>query len=460
MIQICQKNKDKVYEAIRTGKIDAAEMSFPNLIDDILLTLKKHGLTELLSAALPDKRKDNKHIPFDILICLAVAAKLKRKTSLTDVPFAVTEAELLAELGWNVWDYDRDINEGLFSESVMRKLLAKYSSDEWISFYNSYVQQHLMEKLNVQPCIHILDCTKILVNLDNENYENSSVVKIDGETMRGYKLGVLRGVLDDSGIAEEVVFGTLKTHDMEHCREMLRNTSCFHENDILINDRGFLSREMTNYLKTVRKVDTYLPAKENMLLYQDAVTLAVASGKWQKHPNRKRKDQVIQLVTGLGSLWESDEPEKDVPVNACVVYDKKTEKYFVFMTTDTNRTARQIINTYELRSEIEEDFRQIKDFWKLEDFKSRKYNYITYHIVMTLVGYLYFQVYKNLDEGKAYVGKSLPVVVKNYKETRAKAVIIYVGQYFGIFPFLEFLQLYAECTLEVRQLLDPILAKV
>ena len=102
----------------------------------------------------------------------------------------------------------------------------------------------------------------------------------------------------------------------------------------------------------------------------------------------------------------------------------------------------------------------MKDFRKLEDFKSTKYNYITYHIVMTLAGYLYFQVYKNMDEEKAYAGKSLPVVVKNYKEIRPKAVLIYVGQYFGIFPFLEFLQLYAECTLEVRQLLDPILAKV
>ncbi len=256
MIQICRKDKEKVYNAIRTGKIDAAEMSFPNLIDDILLTMKKRGLTDLLSASLPDKRKDNKHIPFDILLCLAVAAKLKLKTSLTDVPFAVTEAELLAELGWNIWDNERDINEGLFSESVMRKLLAKYTSDEWISFYNTYVQKYLMKKLDAQPCIHILDCTKIPVNLDNENYENSSVVKIDGETTRGYKLGVLRGVLGDSGIVEETVFGTLKTHDMEHCRKMLRETSCFHENDILINDRGFLSREMTNYLKTVRKVDT------------------------------------------------------------------------------------------------------------------------------------------------------------------------------------------------------------
>lgn len=61
-----------------------------------------------------------------------------------------------------------------------------------------------MEKLNAQSCIHILDCTKILVNRNNENYEN--------------------------------------------------------------------------YLKTVRKADTYLPAKENRILYQDAVTRAVASG--------------------------------------------------------------------------------------------------------------------------------------------------------------------------------------
>ena len=224
MIRICQKDKEKVFEAIRTGKIDAAEMSFPNLIDDILLVMKKRGLTAPLTQALPDKRRDNSHIPFDILLCLAVAAKLKCKTSLTDVPFAVTEAELLAELGWNIWDNERDVNDGLFSESVMRKLLAKYKSEEWVSFYNSYVKEHLMKELDIQPCVHILDCTKVLVNLGNGNYGNSSAVKIDGETMRGYKLGVLRGILDDSGIAEGIVFGTLKAHDMEQCREMLKNT--------------------------------------------------------------------------------------------------------------------------------------------------------------------------------------------------------------------------------------------
>lgn len=43
MIQICQKDKEKVFEAIRTGKIDVAEMSFPNRIADILLMMKKRG---------------------------------------------------------------------------------------------------------------------------------------------------------------------------------------------------------------------------------------------------------------------------------------------------------------------------------------------------------------------------------------------------------------------------------
>ncbi len=47
------------------------------------------------------------------------------------------------------------------------------------------------------------------------------------------------------------------------------------------------------------------------------------------------------------------------------------------MTTDTTKTVRQIVQTYELRPEIEEDFRQMKDFWKLSGFKSTKYNYTT-----------------------------------------------------------------------------------
>ena len=60
-------------------------------------------------------------------------------------------------------------------------------------------------------------------------------------------------------------------------------------------------------------------------------------------------------------------------------------------------TARQVIKTYELRPEIEEDFRQLKEFWQLEEFKSTKYDHMVFHIVMLLMGYMFYQLYKNTE---------------------------------------------------------------
>ncbi|CDL92077.1 hypothetical protein CTDIVETGP_2147 [Clostridium tyrobutyricum DIVETGP] len=54
-----------------------------------------------------------------------------------------------------------------------------------------------------------------------------------------------------------------------------------------------------------------------------------------------------------------------------------------------------------------------------------------------------------MEEGNRYSGKSMPAVIKNYKSDRQKSVIVYSGQYFGVFPFIEFIQLYAGCPIEV-----------
>jgi len=458
MLQLSQENREAVLTSLKKGKIDSVEISFPNLIDTIILGIKKLGLIEKIANSFKDKRKDNKKLPLGILIALAVAAKMKLKTSLTDVVYGITDAETLAAFGWNIWDTGRDINDGLFSEGVMRNYVDKYEGEEFINSYNSYVKDEVMITLECEPSIHILDCTKLSVNLDNENYEKSEVVKIDGKVTRGYKLGTLRGIYQDSGILEEIVFGGLKAHDMELCRDMLKNSPYLKEGDILINDRGFISRDMLNYLKNKKGVDTYVPAKKNMIIHTEAVNLATSSGKWTKHPNKKRKNQKIQLVKALGGMWESASPEEDVDVCACVVWDEKDSEYYVFLTTDTKKTAKQIITTYELRPEIEEDYRQMKDFWKLEDFKSTQYNFIAFHIVMTLMGYLFYQIYKATEEGTQFSGKSLPVLVKNYTVDKPKSIIVYAGQYFGIFPFLEFIQLYANLDAPTRALLDPVLA--
>ena len=107
MIQICRKDKEKVYGAIRTGKIDAAEMSFPNLMDDIILTMKQKGLVDLLPLAIPDKRRDNRHIPFGIVLCSETSKDIARFSVLngnkqlfasTYLTYLPSEAELLREI--------------------------------------------------------------------------------------------------------------------------------------------------------------------------------------------------------------------------------------------------------------------------------------------------------------------------------------------------------------------------
>ena len=110
-MQISKKDKELVLEAIKQGTIDAADISFPNLIDAIILKMKNEGLLALLENALKDKRASNKNIPFHLILALAITAKMKIKTSLTDVPYAITSAETLSEIGWNIWDNERGLKD-------------------------------------------------------------------------------------------------------------------------------------------------------------------------------------------------------------------------------------------------------------------------------------------------------------------------------------------------------------
>jgi hypothetical protein len=118
-----------------------------------------------------------------------------------------------------------------------------------------------------------------------------------------------------------------------------------------------------------------------------------------------------------------------------------------------------------MRPEIEEDYRQLKDFWRLEDFKSTKLPLIAFHLVCTLLGYLLFQLYVGTEEGKRWAGQSLPVIVKTWERKRGSpappgSVIVYSDGSFAVFAFLEFLQLYATLPIDIRLQLDGILSLV
>ena len=115
--------------------------------------------------------------------------------------------------------------------------------------------------------------------------------------------------------------------------------------------------------------------------------------------------------------------------------------------------ANEIIMMYEMRTEIEEDFRQLKDFWRMEDFKSTKYHMVVFHIVCVLLGYLFFQLYISSDAGMQYYGKSLPVILKNYKKKLFGHLVLYGGNYFCCMSLKEFIEFRDNCSEEIKEYL-------
>jgi hypothetical protein len=59
---------------------------------------------------------------------------------------------------------------------------------------------------------------------------------------------------------------------------MILGSGVLKAGDLLINDRGFLSRDLVNRLKRERGVDSYVPLKKNMTAYAEAVRLAKMEG--------------------------------------------------------------------------------------------------------------------------------------------------------------------------------------
>lgn len=389
-----------------------------------------------------------------------------------------------------------DINE----EEIKKELQIKENGHTWISFFNQ-VMKKMIEKMpidnNEEPVIHILDCVKIPVNPNNKNYELSTVINYEGKPTRGLKLGALRRLTDFGGVFEYLIDGTISTNDINLTEKEISNYEGFKENDIIIMDRGFAKIEfIINLIKKGLKV--IIPVKKNMDIYKECIKIAkeMPDSRWEKHPNLERKGQEILLVNNLKGIWISEndrnkKPEK-IMKNAidflgCVIRIEKNEKknkkiieaaknagdeidelheddkyiYIVITSTDTTMSAADIVRYYELRPEIEEDFRQLKDIWKMCTFTSTKYIFVMSQLVMTFLAYNIFNLFKNTKKGEKYINKSIRKIENEEKRLyvpfgETNYFILY-GATYGIFNGIELLDLYAESSNEVREKIKPLL---
>lgn len=486
MIKI--NNKERVIEEINENKLENIFNIIPNLSDKVMdYNEEKFEITKMIDNTFEDKRSYESEIKSSLFLLSGVQSRMKQQFSINELPLALTSKKVIEVMGKNI-AYNQE--ESLLSEPNIRAWLGKYEqedkskikfNDYFINYCNQFTKDYL-KKSEINCNIHILDCSILDVNLSNSNYEGSTVTHKGGEKLRGYKIGVLRGVTPNGGVIEEVCMSTAKTHDFEMSKKMIQNSEYLKSGDYLLEDRGFLDISMIKHFHN-KKVFVIVPAKKNMEIYQAAVSTAKLNNNWIKHPNSKRKGQNITLVKDMETFWletkDKDKKPKNLKLeyslNCCVIRFEKEENksiltddeiissddkyaYACIITNNTSLSCSEIIRLYEQRPEIEEDFRQLKDFWGLNVYRSTKYHIISFVILISLLGYNFYQIYKESEEGKNYIGKSFIVEEKHglYIVKGVRTAIV-TRHYFAIFEMDELLDLYASLGKEKRILIKDYL---
>ena len=198
-------------------------------------------------------------------------------------------------------------------------------------------------------------------------------------------------------------------------------------------------------LEKKRGVDTILPLRSDMHAYNDAIVSAYHHDDipWEQHPSRE--NQEIKKVEYVDYLWK----ECSVPLIGCVVRElkkrkdgsrrdgsngRKDYKHWVFATTRLTLTGKRMIQTYELRPEIEEDHRQWKEgLWDMTKFTSTSLAQVIYHVICVLLAYNLCQIYSNTKSGQRFAQTTLRSLRRQQIRNHDASMVVYAGNSYAVF---------------------------
>lgn len=498
-IRLVARNGEAVRAALERGEVLHLDTASEEITDEFLLFAINSGLLRTWAAAFPDSRQWS-DITGEVILAAEIAARFARIYSQRKTGYVLRSARVLGALGYSVEVLEDGgglsgqgtPRDQLYSGDVLRKLLGKAEKQAEVSqadqalassggaevkvrkrvsrraakapdldeaeaaarsaavgrslldWYNRTVGPSLLEyaQTGTGRRIHILDTTKIVVELERGTYECSGVVKDDddGQLKRGYKLATIRTLLETAGIITQATVGQIQTHDCKLCEPLLKNCTVFRPGDLLLEDRGLLDGATISQLKREQGVEVIVPLRHEMLSYEEAVRLATLARQWQPHP--RRENQQIAFVRGVEHVWD----ECKAPLNACVIrffnQKKKALDYIVLVTTDLSLNAKWIVRHYEQRPEIEQDYEQLKSGdWMLQKLSSTRYSQIVFYLLTVVLSYSLYQLFANTAAGARFAGKTRQAIAFEQLKTRRTNVIVYAGGYFEIFETLSFVYL-------------------
>jgi hypothetical protein len=474
-IVLLREHRAAVLDALHQGRVDSIEAATDQITDLHVLYALKSGLLAECADAFPDPRADPE-IPVSVLLTASLAAAFQGEYALRESGCALHSPAILAQLGINAaWlapgeGLSRRGTESraVFHGDTLRKLLGQIAAldrkaggrpgDSLLLWWNETVGPALLRHAGGGTGVFIRDVTKLLVNLANPRYEGSEVATEEGKhPQRGYKLGLLSALIDTGRLQVSVAWDGIRAADLTVTRGFVTEGTPLSRGDTLLQDRGLLDGAEITLLKRDLGVDVVVPLKAEMLSYRLAVLMAERQPHdWKPHPSRPKQE--IQLARDLGGVWESCE----VPINGCVVREWEEEKegyeYWVFATTNGERSARGIIQDYSTRTECEEDHRQTKGTdWEMDEYTSTTMVEILYHVLMVLFAYNLCQLYGQTAAGERFAGKTKRARQRAARREGEARLVVVAGPYYAVLAWREVAAILLEVEGEAKERLRALL---
>jgi len=447
---LLREDPEEVLRQVRQGYIDAIAWTAEQVVDEHLRYALGSGLLGECAAGFPDPRVEAE-VPVPVLLAASVAAAFQGEYALSQAGCALHSPTLLAELGLNAaWlspgnglSRRGTQEEAVFHSDTLRKLLLQLArcdqeagrrpGESLLEWWNSSVGPAFLRRAGGGTGAWIIDTTKLLVNLKNPRYEESALGKNeDGEPERGYKIAQLSALVDVGRLIVGLGWDNVRTADVTLARPLMEGETPLTAGNTLLHDRGIIDGETIACLKRDLGVDVVFPLKSDMLSYRLALfKVGERPRRWNSHPTRKKQE--IQKVERIGGPWE----DCGVELNASVVREWNAKKagydYWVFATTNLERSERGIIRDYEARSECEEDHRQTKGRdWEMDEYTSTRWVEILYHVLVVLFAYNLCQLYAHTEAGQQFAGKTKRARLREQRRRGVKVIVI-VGGCYGIF---------------------------
>ena len=458
-LRILKYAQNKVLKSLQQGEITDLQISCKMPVDHIVDYGLKKGLVQSGLKSFPDPRKYF-NIPIEVLLLPQVIQSLNNEQSILTAPYMLNSAELIIKLGYSAKVLTEGFNnkniyprECPFHGETLKHVLLGTNSNKIVDWFNKDWSQLIKAHSPGDVRHYVIDGMNIHVPSHlYKKFQGSGMIKKQGKYEYGYKVVWIYELIDRKGIIRSMKFSPINTHDVVLGKELVKDFD-FAKHSVVIMDRGFIDGEWITSLKRDRAIELCIPLRRNMLLSELAIYNDTVESDWKEHPTRE--GQRIRELSDDELVW------KKCPVfqsGVLINFKKKdsTNENIVIMDTRKGIEGKKLLETYDLRCEIEEAHRQMKCFQGLEKLPSKKYVQVVFRIVMSAIGYNLFNLFLNSEDCATFKDYSLKLLRQKRRRENEKNpdIIIYTDTSYATLKILDFLKMILGLTKRVQEKLQ------